>query len=136
MTKREEFILYVISKLEEKSWTKRRLASEAGISSALVHKVLSPKNLREGHIPISQKFCLRVADALSEPPEKLLALAGHLPGGEEKVNELANLANNLDEDRFRMIISFGKFLLEEQRIEQRKKIKPEDRRQRTIPDVE
>ena len=135
MTEQTPFIRYVVSKLDEKSWSRNKLAREAALSNTLVHKILSPKNLREGYIPISQRACIRIAKALAEPPEKMLALAGYLPFGSDRVDELASIAKLLEEDRFETLMRFAQFLLDQQRIEQsRERVKAESsRRERAIP---
>jgi len=136
MAEQTPFIRYVVAILDEKSWSRNKLAREAGLSNTLVHKILSPKNLREGYIPISQRACIRIAKALAEPPEKMLALAGYLPFGSDGVDELASIAKLLEEERFDTLMRFAQFLLDQQRIENsRAKIKAEkERRERTIPE--
>jgi len=135
MAEQTPFIRFVVAKLDEKAWSRNKLAREAGLSNTLVHKILSPKNLREGYIPISQRACIRIAKALAEPPEKMLALAGYLPFGSDNVDELASVAKLLDDDRFSTLMRFAQFLLDEQRIEQgRQSVRAEsNRRERSIP---
>lgn len=134
MAKQTDFIAYVRQRLKERSWTRNKLATEAGLSSTLVNKVLSPKNVREGIIPVSQNFCTKVAAALAEPPEKLLALAGYLEQGTETTDEVLQISKNLEEGRLSALLRFSKFLLSEQRIEENKRMHPHDRRGRLVPD--
>ncbi|MDM8526914.1 hypothetical protein QUF58_01775 [Anaerolineales bacterium HSG24] len=135
MAEQTPFIRFVVAKLDERSWSRNKLAREAGLSNTLVHKILSPKNLRESYIPISQRACIRIAKALAEPPEKMLALGGYLPFGSDRVDELASLAKLLEEDRFETLLRFAQFLLDQQRIERsREQVKAENnRRERSIP---
>ncbi len=134
MGKQTDFIAYVRQRLKERSWTRNKLATEAGLSSTLVNKVLSPKNVREGIIPVSQNFCTKVAAALAEPPEKLLTLAGYLEQGTEETDEIVQIAKNLEEERLITLLRFAKFLLSEQRVEENRRVHPHARRQRNVPD--
>jgi transcriptional regulator with XRE-family HTH domain len=59
--------------LDARSWTHNELARRAGVSQPAVSSVVS-RQRRAGW-----DFCLAIAEAFDEPPEKVMRLAGLLP---------------------------------------------------------
>lgn len=70
----DEFVYWLADKLRRRHWTHRELARQADVSQSIVSKTLS------GHVSPSSDFVIKVAQALGEPPETALRLAGFLPG--------------------------------------------------------
>lgn len=69
-----EFVYWVADKLKRRRWSYGELARAADVSQSLVSKTLS------GHVSPSSDFVIKVAQALGEPPETALRLAGFLEG--------------------------------------------------------
>src|SRR5688572_148866 len=76
---------WVSEELEQRNWSHRELARKTGFSPSFVSKILS------GERNVSADFCIRVAQALEEAPEKLLRLAGILPTALEDDPTLAEI---------------------------------------------
>jgi len=68
-----KFVTFVNTNLEERGWTYNELARRANLSSGGVSRVMT------GQRNPGFDFCVGIARALSEPPEKMLRLAGLLP---------------------------------------------------------
>lgn len=71
-------------------------------------------------MPPSPDFCLKIASALGESPEKVMRLAGILPSPpaseDEELEELLDLARGLSPEDRKEILSYIRF-----RYQQRKK---------------
>lgn len=72
-TTMSEFADWINAQLLERGWSGNELARRAGVSSAGFHQVMT-----DTHGP-GLNFCLGVAQALGERPERVLRLAGLLP---------------------------------------------------------
>jgi transcriptional regulator with XRE-family HTH domain len=68
-----EFLAWLEEALSERQWNYSELARQAGVSPAAVSQVFS------GRQKPGLQFCFGVAEALGEPPERVLRLAGYLP---------------------------------------------------------
>lgn len=100
---------WITGQLEEKGWSQSELAKRSGASRPLVSQVLS------GEMSPSADFCIKVAQALDEAPEKLLRLAGILPSApasedDATLQELTDLARNLSPEQRRQLLDFAQFL--------------------------
>ena len=72
MTMRDELINWLNGELHRRGWSQRELGRRAGISGAMVSKVLS------GEKP-GWDFCVAIARALEVTPEEVFRLARLLP---------------------------------------------------------
>jgi len=70
--KRQGLATWLASQLEERGWSARRLAREMGVSHTNVNNVVN------GLTRPDADFCIKVARALTESPEYVLRLGGHL----------------------------------------------------------
>jgi len=68
------FVKWLNREMEARGWSQSELARRASVSRPTVSNVLMCKQTP------SFEFCASVATALGEPPERLLRLAGLLPG--------------------------------------------------------
>ena len=93
--------------LEKRGWSYRELARRANISNALVSRTLS------GDMKASADFCIKVAQALGEAPEKVLRLAGILPASpasdDSILQELIDLARSLPREDQKEILEYVRF---------------------------
>lgn len=105
--------VWLSAELEKRHWSQRELARQSGISQALIWQVLS------GDVPTSADFCIKVAQALDEPPDKLLRLAGILPASpaseDDTLQELMDLARSLPPEDREELLKYARF-----RYQQRK----------------
>ncbi len=67
------FVKWLEENVRERKWNYSVLAREADLSPAAISQVMS------GKYKAGLQFCFGVAQALDEPPEKVLRLAGFLP---------------------------------------------------------
>ena len=68
-----DLIVWINSKLEESGWSQRELARRAGLASVTISNALAGKQ------SVGIEFCVGIARAFGEPPEKILRLAKLLP---------------------------------------------------------
>jgi transcriptional regulator with XRE-family HTH domain len=92
----DEFIKWMIHGMERKGWTIRELSRRSGLTHATISNVLN------GQRNPGLQFCLGIADAFSEPPERTLRRAGLLPElpapeghSEGTIKELMDIIYNL-----------------------------------------
>ncbi|MCA9941755.1 MAG: helix-turn-helix transcriptional regulator [Anaerolineales bacterium] len=78
-----DFIDWLNNQLRKRAWSNNELARRTRYSSSNVSLVLT------GQQAPSWEFCYRVAQALSEPPEKAFRLAGLLPPAPPERDPLA-----------------------------------------------
>lgn len=64
---------WLSQELDQRRLSYRELAKQAGVSSPQISRVIT------GVSKAGADFCVKVAQALDESPEKLLRLAGYLP---------------------------------------------------------
>lgn len=109
-----EFIYWLADKLKRKSWSQRELANRTGFSHSLIGKVIS------GAMPPSAEFCIKAAQALGEPAETALRLAGFLPGeplgkeDQEAIREGLELLRGMSADKRRLAIRLLRFLYQDE----------------------
>lgn len=98
---------WISQEIERRDWSHRALARQSGLSNSLVSKTLS------GKLPPSADFCIKVAQALGEAPEKVLRLAGILPtspaSDDSTLQELTDLARNLAPEDQKEILEYVRF---------------------------
>lgn len=100
---------WLSEELDRRKWSQRELARQADISQAFVNRVLS------GDLSPSINFCNKVAQALGEPPEKLLRLAGILPTSpasedEQLIREVLDILKNMSPDQRKELLRYAHYL--------------------------
>lgn len=75
--------------LNIRGWNNSELARRAGMSQSAVSMVLN------GQRGVSADFCIAVARAFGERPEKALRLAGYLPASAGSADDLTEAEANL-----------------------------------------
>jgi len=82
---------WLTDELEQRKWSHSELARQAGLSQAVISRVLS------GERKAGADFCVKVAQVLGEPPEKVLRLAEILPPLQASEGDpvLADILDNL-----------------------------------------
>ena len=104
----DEFRAWLSHELKQRSWSYRELARRANISNSLISRTLT------GDIPPSADFCIKVAQSLSESPEKLLRLARILPSlpssEDATLQELWELARNLPPEHRKEALRYIRYL--------------------------
>lgn len=98
---------WLTKETKQRGWSYSELARRANISQSLVSKTLS------GDVPPSADFCIKIASALSESPEKVLRLAGILPSApasdNDTLQELIELARNLPPEDQKELLDYARF---------------------------
>ena len=94
----------------ENGWSNNELGRRAGLSSASISLVMT------GRQKPGLRFCLGVAKALDEPPERVLRLAALLPPAPERdevVEELLFHFERMPEDAQKHFLVIARALAEE-----------------------
>lgn len=103
----DELRAWVSQEIERRHWSYRELARKTGFSPSLVSKVLLEKR------SASADFCIKVANALGESPEKLLRLAGILPTSpaseDSTLQELMDLARSLPPEEQEEVLKYARY---------------------------
>jgi transcriptional regulator with XRE-family HTH domain len=107
----DELRAFVSEEIKKRGWSQRKLARQSDTSHPLISQVLS------GDVPPSADFCIKVAQALGEPPEKLLRLAGILPptSDDPTLEELNNIIKNLSPQARQELLSYARFRLRQEK---------------------
>ncbi|MCL4299477.1 MAG: helix-turn-helix domain-containing protein [Anaerolineae bacterium] len=105
----DELKAWLSQELERRKWSHTELARQAGLSQAMVSRILS------GERNASINFCHKIAAVLGEPPEKILRLAGILPSSptpeeDPTLTELQDLIRNLPPAKRREVLRYVRFL--------------------------
>lgn len=110
----DELRAWLSKELEKRHWSQRELARQSGISQPLVSQTLS------GDVPPSADFCIKVAQALGEAPEKVLRMAGILPPALEDdptLAEIQDLVRNLPPSQRKDVLRYIRFLFQNDKEE-------------------
>lgn len=100
--------------LEQRGWSQAELARRADVSRPLVTRTLS------GDMPASADFCIKVAQALGEAPEKILRLAGILPASADDdptLAELQDIVKNLPPSQRKEALRYLRYLYQSGKAE-------------------
>ena len=73
MDKTQEFLTWLETEIQQRSWSYRELSRRANLSPTIVSKVMTQASLP------GLQFCIGIAQALNISPEFVLRKAGHLP---------------------------------------------------------
>lgn len=103
----DQFRQWLTSEMEKQRYSQASLSKVMGISQSFVSRVLS------GEKTPSVDFCIKIAQALDVPPEKLLRLANILPtspaSDDSTLQELMDLARNLSPEDQKEILEYVRF---------------------------
>ena len=106
----EGLTVWLSQEIARRGWSHTELAKKASVSRPLVSRILS------GDMPASADFCIKVAQALGESPEKVLRLAGILPAAppatptdDSILQELVELARNLPSKDRKELLKYARF---------------------------
>jgi transcriptional regulator with XRE-family HTH domain len=106
-------IEFIAEVLRERGWSVRKLARQAGVSHVAVSGTLA------GQRTPGADFCVKLAAALDEPPERLLRLAGILPplppGDEALQAQVVEAFRHLSVARRREVLAYTRWQLERER---------------------
>lgn len=109
----DTFKTWLSEELVKRGWSHNELGRRANISQTAVSNVIS------GNRKPGADFCIKVAQALGEAPEKVLRLAGILPASltsdDDTLQELIELARSLHPEDREELLKYARF-----RYQQRK----------------
>lgn len=105
----DEFRDWLSEELKQRGWSHNELARKAKVSQAAVSSVLS------GYRNAGADFCVKIADALSETPEKVLRLAGILPSfptleDDPLLREVLDTLRNMSLQQRKEVLRFIRYL--------------------------
>ena len=109
----DELRTWLAQEIDRRGWSHRMLARQISLSHSLVSKALS------GKMRASADFCIRVAQALDEPPEKVLRLAGILPMSpanehEQALKEILDIAKNMTPENRQDLLNYARYRYQQQ----------------------
>lgn len=102
------FSTWLAEELTKRGWSHNELGRRAGISQTAISNVISGKRNP------GADFCVKIAQALNEAPEKVLRLAEVLPSqtaDDPILRELHDLVENVPPDRREEALRYLRFLL-------------------------
>lgn len=82
---RNKLATWLTDELQKRGWSNSEVARRAGLGVSTITMVLN------GQSKAGLEFCVKLAEALREPPEKVLRMAGLLPPEPEPSAEEAEL---------------------------------------------
>ena len=102
---------WVSKELERRGWSYGELARRADVSRPLVSRTLS------GDMDASADFCIKIAQALGEAPEKVLRLANilpQLPASEDDptVREIYDILGNMTPEQRKEALRYIRYLFQ------------------------
>jgi transcriptional regulator with XRE-family HTH domain len=102
---------WLAKELQQRKWSHNELARQAKVPQSTVSSVIS------GNRKAGADFCVKVAQALNESPEKLLRLAGILPPASEDatLQELIDLARSLPPGQRKEALRYLRFLYQSEK---------------------
>lgn len=97
---------WLAKELKDRGWTHNELARRAGVSQSSISNVLAGKK------KAGAELCIKVAQALEEPPEKVLRLAGVLPQvlEDKELAELLDMLRNMTPDQRNEMLRYAKYI--------------------------
>ena len=105
LDQQERFRRWVVEELERRNWSQKHLAVMTGISPTHVSNVL--RGLRA----VSWDFVFAVARAFNRSPFEVARIAGLLPPLSDDVQQLTEIAAQLDERDRRLLLEVARALL-------------------------
>ena len=108
-----ELGIWLSGQLKQRGWSHSELARRAKVSQAAVSSTIS------GDRKAGCDFCIKVAKALDESPEKILRLAEILPSVQDSEDpafeELIELIRLLSPDQRQDVLKYTKFIYQNRR---------------------
>lgn len=103
----DDLRVWLNQELTRLGWSQGRLSKHSGISRPLISQVLL------GDVNPSADFCIKVAQALNESPEKLLRIASILPAipasEDATLQELMELARSMPPEDREELLKYARF---------------------------
>ena len=104
----DELRAWLSKEIKQRGWSHKELTRRSKVSAPLISQVLA------GDVPPTAKFCIKVAQALDEPPEKVLRLARILPTSpaldDPTKAELHDLIENMPPDQRKELLRYARYL--------------------------
>ncbi len=112
----DQFRQWLTSEMEKHHYSQRAFAKTIGISQPFLSRVLS------GEAKPSVDFCIKIAQALGEAPEKVLRLAEILPSApasedDPTLAELRDLIENLPPRQRQEALRYLRYLYQSGQVE-------------------
>lgn len=103
---------WLSNELARRGLSHRQFAKQALIAHSLISRVIS------GETKATADFCIKIANALGESPERLLRLAGYLPpavaapDNDPTLQTLFNLLPGLSPDQRKEVLRYVRYIHE------------------------
>lgn len=110
----EQFAKWINEFIQNKGWTQAELARRANLSKASISDISS------GKITPGFEICMKLAKAMSIPPQEVLRKANLLPSvnlSQEEQENLIFLFDNLTSEKKAMLLSYAKFLYSTEQLD-------------------
>lgn len=105
----DELRMWLSKELKKRHWSQRELARRSGISQTVISQTLS------GDVNPSADFCIKVAQAFGEAPEKMLRLAEILPpinDDDPALKEIIDTLHNMSPDQRKEILRYIRYFFQ------------------------
>jgi transcriptional regulator with XRE-family HTH domain len=103
---------WLTQELQQRGWSHRELARRIKVSQPSISRVLA------GERNATADFCVKVAQALGESPEKLLRLAEILPplpfSDDPAIEEITELVKNMSPQNRQDVLKYVRFRYQEE----------------------
>jgi transcriptional regulator with XRE-family HTH domain len=105
----DKFRAWLSEELNQRGWSHNELARKAKVSQAAVSSILS------GNRNAGAEFCIKIARALEQTPEKLLRLAEILPPLPSEENDptlrkLFDTLRNMSSEQRKEVLRYARYL--------------------------
>ena len=100
---------WIAEEAKRRGWSYRELARQAGVSQTLISRTLA------GDMSVSADFCIKIALALGEPPERVLRLAKKIPllpdsEGDPTLSEIIDMLRNMSPEQRQETLRYVRYL--------------------------
>lgn len=104
----KDFVTWLNNELNKRGWSNSELHRRSGMATSTISMVLG------GQKKPGWEFCLAIATALNEPPEKIFRIAGLLPAlpssEDETLRESIDILKSLSPQQRKEVLRYLRFL--------------------------
>jgi transcriptional regulator with XRE-family HTH domain len=109
----KEFINWLTEEVNQRGWSNSELSRRSGMATSTISMIFSEQS-KPGW-----DFCLAIATAFGEPPEKVFRLAGLLPSlpgseDEQSLKEILDIAKNMTPENRQDLLNYARYRYQQQ----------------------
>ncbi|MCQ3980231.1 MAG: hypothetical protein DPW09_43000 [Anaerolineae bacterium] len=110
---KKDFVSWLNSEMNKRGWSNSELHRRSGMATSTISMILGGQN-KPGW-----DFCLAIANALGEPPEKVFRLANLLPplsAGEDEqvIKEVIDILKNMTPENRQDLLNYARYRYQQQ----------------------